>query len=492
MSRAYTPRARSRLLALALLSAVAFAAPAQPTAAPALEPCRLKGIDREVRCGSIEVPENPDAPGKRKLKIHFAVQPAVARDKRPDPVFVFAGGPGQSARSVAGALQPLLAPLNARRDLVYIDQRGTGLSNPLACRLPDRAPPLSESLDAERQIAQMVECVARLRQEHDLAQYATWIAIGDVDSVRGALGYEKVNLWGASYGTRAALEYLRQYPDRVRSAVLDGMAPATMQLPASFAVDGERALAKLIAACALDEACRARHPDLAASIDRLLAAAAGGIAITVPHPLSGQPQSGRLDRGTLSNLLRAPLYAPTLAAVLPHALAQAAGGDFAPLVALSTAVGGSVQENFAEGMHFAVICAEDMPRVDAAATAAAAATRFGTGVLDMYRRICREVPVRPAPEGFVNVPTAKVPVLLLSGGVDPATPPRHGQAVAGAAPNARHLIAPNLGHGVSMHGCAPELVQRFIREGDFTGIDGACLERLPPPRFFEPPRVDGR
>jgi pimeloyl-ACP methyl ester carboxylesterase len=274
--------------------------------------------------------------------------------------------------------------------------------------------------------------------------------------------------------------------------VLDGMAPATMQLPASFAVDGERALSRLIDACAADAACRARHPDLAASIDRLLAAAADGIAIRVPHPLSGEAQSGRLDRGTLANLLRAPLYAPTLAAVLPYTLAQATGGNYAPLVALSTAVSSSVQENFAEGMHFAVICAEDMPRVDAAAAAAAATTRFGTGVLEMYRRICREVPVRPAPEGFFAVPAASAPVLLLSGGVDPATPPRHAEAVAKALPNARHLVAPNLGHGVSMQGCAPELVQRFIRQGSLDGIDGACLQRLPSPRFFEPPRTDGR
>lgn len=476
---------------MALLLALPLAAAGQ---APPLrlEPCRLKGVEREVRCGRIEVPENPDAPGGRRISVQFAVQPAIARDKRPDPVFVFAGGPGQSARGVAGMLQPLLAPLNARRDLVYIDQRGTGLSNPLACRPENRPAPLAEALDPERQVAHAVACIARLRQDNDLAQYATWIAVRDADAVRAALGYGAVNLWGASYGTRAALEYLRQFPDRVRSAVLDGMAPATMQLPASFAVDGEAALAKLVAGCEADAGCRTRHPELKAAIERLLAGIGDGVEVTVPHPLSGARERLRLDRGGLANLLRAPLYAPTLAAVLPYALAQAAQGDYAPLVALATAVGGSAQENFAEGMHFAVICAEDMPRVDDAAAAAAAGTRFGTGVLEMYQRVCREVPVRPAPEGFYAVPAAKAPVLLLSGGLDPATPPRHAEAIAKALPNARHLVAPNLGHGVSMQGCAPELVQRFIRQASFNGIDAACLERLPAPRFFAPPRADGR
>ena len=478
------------LFLLTLLLALPLAAAEQ--AGPSLEACRLKGIARELRCSRIEVPENPDAASRRRIAVHFAVQPAVARDKLPDPLFVFAGGPGQSAMRVAGSLQPLLASLNARRDLVFIDQRGTGRSNPLACRPPGRAAPLAESLDSERQIAQLVDCLRRLRRDSDLAQYATWIAARDVEAVRAALGYVRINLWGASYGTRAALEYLRQFPDRVRAAVLDGMAPASMQLPASFAVDAEHALAAQIAACEAAADCRARYPGLSSSVERLLREADDGIHIKVPHPLSGEPQGGRLDRATLANLLRAPLYAPTLAAVLPYTLAQAAGGDYAPLVALSTAVSGSVAEDFAEGMHFAVICAEDMPRVDAAAAAASAATRFGTGMLDMYRRVCREVPVRPPAAGFFETPPATAPVLLLSGGVDPATPPRHAQAVAAALPNSRHLVAPALGHGVSMQGCATELVQRFIRQANFDAIDGSCLEKLPAPRFFQPPRPDAR
>jgi len=130
-----------------------------------------------------------------------------------------------------------------------------------------------------------------------------------------------------------------------------------------------------------------------------------------------------------------------------------------------------------------------MPRVDSAAVAAAETSRFGTAMLDMYRRVCREVPVRTPPAGFYTVPAARAPVLLLSGGVDPATPPRHAETVATALPNARHLVAPNLGHGVSSQGCGPELVQRFIRQGGFDGIDGGCLARLPPPRFFQPPQV---
>lgn len=478
-----------RFVRLTILAAFAVCAPLAARAqSAALEPCRLQGIEREVRCGRVEVAEDPDAPAGRRIAIHFAVVPALARNKAPDPVFVLAGGPGQAASRVAAQVQPVFAPLNARRDIVYVDQRGTGKSNPLACPPPGRTPTLAETVDQLRAAERLADCLRKL--DADPRQYATWIAVRDLDAVRAALGAERINLWGGSYGTRAALEYLRQFPQRVRAVVLDGVAPADMALPASFAVDAEAALRRLLAHCTRDADCGARYPRLAADIDGLLARVASGLQIAVAHPLTGRTESLRLDRAAVAGLLRAPLYAPPLAAVLPHALAEAARGEFAPLVAVSTSLAARVAENFAEVMHFAVICAEDLPRIDAAALARARATRFGTTFVELYRNACRDVPVRAVPAAFYEIPAADVPVLILSGGADPATPPRHGQAVARRLPRALHLVAPNLGHGVSAQGCAPELIARFVRQAGFDGIDGGCLERLPAPLFFRPPADD--
>jgi pimeloyl-ACP methyl ester carboxylesterase len=336
-----------------------------------------------------------------------------------------------------------------------------------------------------RQAERLRTCLAKL--DADLRQYATWIAMRDVDAVRAALGYEQINLWGGSYGTRAALEYLRQFPAHVRSAVLDGAAPPDMMLPASFSIDADAALARVTAACARDVDCAARYPRLAADLDRLLATLGGHAAraITVAHPLTGRRETLPLDRDTFAGLLRPPLYAPQLAALLPYALAEAATDNFAPLIALGTALGGT-EDNFFEGMHFAVICAEDVPRLTAAAKERAARTRFGAAFTEMYERICRGVPARPVPAAFYDIPASKVPVLILSGGADPVTPPRYGDAVARKLGNARHLIAEHVGHGVSQQGCAPELVQRFIREAKVDAVDGACLAQLPAPRFFQP------
>jgi pimeloyl-ACP methyl ester carboxylesterase len=468
-----------------VLAAVLLLAACRPGAGPradGLEPCRLPGVEREILCGAVSMPEDPDAPGGRKIDIHYAVVPALARNKQPDPMFVFAGGPGQAATRVLGITMPIFAELNARRDIVFIDQRGTGKSNPLDCA--DDEPSLVATLDPSQQVERLQRCLRELRA--DTRQYATWIAVDDFDAVRMKLGAARINLWGGSYGTRAALEYLRRYPQHVRTAVLDGVAPPDMTLPAAFALDADAALAGLSTTCRSDERCRTRFPDFDARIGALLERADSGFEITVSDPLTGQPQTLQVDRRLLASLLRVPLYVPALGAVLPQALAEAEGGDYNGLVALSVAVSGRVNENFALGMHFAVICAEDLPRLGPTHRKAAAATRFGTTFTDLYADACTSIATRPVPEGFYQVPRAAVPVLVLSGGLDPATPPRHGASVAERLGNARHVVSPHLGHGLSGQACAPRLITRFVREGDFVNLDAECLEKLPAASFFEP------
>lgn len=481
-----SPLSVRRLSLLALLAALVAAMSgcrnSDQLATDALTACRLRGIDREVRCGSVRVPENPDAPNGPAIEIRFAVVPAVARNKEADSVLVLAGGPGQAATRIAGQVMPLFAKLNARRDIVFIDQRGTGGSNALECPVDDSS--LAESVEPARQIERLQQCLRTLKS--DLAQYATWIAVRDFDAVRTKLLVPRFNLWGASYGTRAALEYLRQFPDRVRTVVLDGVAPPDMVLPASFALDAEAALDRLIDVCRRDSACNARYPDLAARIEALLVRAKAGFEATVRHPLTGVQETLKIDRGLLSALLRTPLYVPQLSALLPYALAEAGRGNFDPLLAMTLALSGGVSEDFAYGMHLAVVCAEDQPLMTPALQARARASRFGGSMVDFYAGVCEAVPIRPVPSGFVAVNPAPVPVLVLSGGLDPATPPRHGAAVAAKLGNARHLVAPNLSHGVSGQACVPELITRFIRSAAFDGIDDECLKRLRPARFFEP------
>jgi pimeloyl-ACP methyl ester carboxylesterase len=447
----------------------------------ALEPCRLPGLEREARCGTVSVPADPAAPEGKKFAVRYAVLPALARIKLDDPVFVLAGGPGQAATGVAGQVAPIFDKLNARRDLVFVDQRGTGASAPFACPQPASE---FEEFDAQRAVERLRECARAATI--DPALLPTWIATRDLEAVRAALGAEQINLWGASYGTRAALDYLRQFPQRVRSVVLDGAAPPDMALPAAMSVDADAALEAALARCAADPACSARYPDLRATVARLLDQAAQGQRISVADPLTGRRTELALSPTLLAALLRAPLYVPTYAAVLPYALAEAGAGRFEPLAALAAGLAGPVSRNFAEGMHYAVVCAEDLPRIDAAARQQAAATRLGTTIIELYAQACGALRAGAVPAEFYTVPASRVPVLILSGGADPATPPRHGEAVAQRLGNALHLVAPQLGHGVSGAGCAPDLIARFVRQASFDGIDGACLQKIPAPSFFQP------
>lgn len=481
---------RSRILRWAawlpaLWLASAATAGAAEDAAPAA--CRVKGLKHEVLCGHVTRALDPAQPGGTTIAVHYVVVPAAARYKRADPVFFFAGGPGQSAIALAGSVLPLFQRLNHRRDLVFIDQRGTGRSAPLACDAEDGLP-LAQRLDAKRGLARLTACLASLRElpHGDLRQYTTSIAMADADAVRAALGAPQINLVGGSYGTRAALDYLRQFPSRVRRVVLDGVAPPDMMLPVSMGQDVEAALARLFADCEREPACSTRHPRLRMHWQELLGGAPQRASVV--DPLDGQPTEVSIDADLLATAVRGPLYAPGLAAALPFAIDEAAAGRYSALVGLAGALGGGARGvRLFEGMHFSVVCAEDAPDPSASPTSG-----LGAVYQRPYAALCRDWPRGSVSPAFRDLPTSPVPVLAFSGTLDPVTPSRHGERVVKAlGPRARHVVVPNAGHGVMAIGCTREVMHRFIDaedEAQALAVDAGCLARLPRPPAFEPPR----
>ena len=480
------------MIALAALAAPAASA-AEAAAEPALlQPCRLRGVEHEARCGAVVRPLDPTRPDGPTIEVRFAVLPALARRKHPDPVFLLAGGPGQSAIEIAGAVEQLMARLVNRRDIVLVDQRGTGRSAPLTCEVPAPTTPLAELADPARQRAALRRCRERLQglPHGDLRQYTTTIAMADVDAVRQALGAAQVNLVGASYGTRAALEYLRQFPHAVRRVVLDGVAPPDMALPAAFAPDAQTAFDALATACEAEPACAAQYPDLQPRWREVLAALPREVALA--HPVTGVDERFVLTREAAVSMLRLPLYLPVLASALPLAVGEAAAGRFAALAGLAAAMGGRRGAlDLAEGMHFSVVCAEDAPRL--ASAPAAPAPAFGTTFADLYRDTCATWPRGSVPEAFYTMPPAPAATLVLSGGIDPVTPPRHGERAAQAlGTKARHVIVPKAGHGVMGIGCMRDVLYRFIdaeTDTDALAVDTACVESIPRPPAFQPVRA---
>lgn len=474
------------LLLLLVIAASALPAHAADTR-PGLQPCRLQGVETSAWCGTLRRPLDPAQPQGRQIDIHYAVLPALARNRKEDPVLFFAGGPGQSAMDLAGPVSRMLARLLNRRDVVLVDQRGTGRSAPLLCEEPALTAPLAMATDTAGALKRLRECRAQLEKlpHGDLRHYTTWVAMQDADAVRQALGVAQVNLVGGSYGTRAALEYLRQFPQAVRRVVIDGVAPPDMVLPASFSTDNQAALDAVFTACAAEPACTARHPRLRADWQALLASLPR--EVNVQHPITGQPERFTLTRDMLLGLVRAPLYVPALASALPLALGQATQGRFEALMGVGSGLGGGAGRLW-EGMHFSVVCAEDLPRLAQAADRPGA--DYGDSFAEQYRRICADWPRGTVPPAFYSVPVAKVPVLLLSGGADPVTPPRHGQRVAQAlGAQARHVVVPQAGHGVMALPCMRDVLFRFIdaAEGaDALKVDADCARNIPRPPAFQP------
>jgi pimeloyl-ACP methyl ester carboxylesterase len=477
----------------------ASAAPASVPAAGAgpafsgLKPCRLPGVEHAAQCGTLRRPLDPSLPQGVQIDVHVAVLPALARYKRPDPVAFFAGGPGQSAIAMAGMLHAQFARLATRRDFVFVDLRGTGRSAPLMCPEAEPAQPLRERVDTEAARARLAACRAALeRLPHgDLRRYTTTLAVQDVEAVRQALGAPALNVMGASYGTRAALEYARQFPQAVRRMVLDGVAPPDMVLPLSFGEDAQAAFDAVLRSCENDAPCRARHPNLHADWSAMLASLPR--PVTVRHPVTGLPETLTLTREAVTALVRTPLYVPALAAGLPHAVSQAAQGCFEPLVGLGVALGGGERAlRLAEGLHFSVVCAEDAPRLPAApAGAAAPESVFREPLLATYREACRDWPRGEVPEAFYTVSQASAPTLVLSGGADPVTPPRHGERVARAlGAQARHVVVPHAGHGLLAIGCLRDAVVRFVQAEDAAAaqaVELGCAKDVPRPPAWRAP-----
>lgn len=474
--------ARAAWCLVGLLAAAAACTRGARPQAP-LRPCVLPGVPREARCVDVDVPLDWEAPAAGTLRVHAAVLPAEGSRALPDPLFVFAGGPGQAAGHVAELTLGLFGGLTARRDVVFVDQRGTGQSHPLDCPDAGQRLPAHEHYDMDAGRRRLTACRdALVARGEDLRQYATWLAVRDVDRVREVLGYEQLNAWGASYGTRAALEYARQFPGRVRALVLDGVAPADVVLPVAMAEDTDAALDAWVAACRADPACGGAPLDDA--LKRLLDPDAGVTTTTTRDAFFGQPAMLTLGHAQRLGLVRGPLYVPTLGAIWPYAVRAAADGDFTPLVGLEAALSGLA---LSQGMHFSVLCAEDVPRLTPSLRAQAARTRAGTAFLDEYDDACRGWPTRPVPPAYFEPSTVAAPTLLLSGALDPATPPRHAQALAQRLPHATHVVARALAHGVSGRGCGPQLVQRFVRDLSLGELDAGCLDDLPFPTAFRPP-----
>ena len=460
-----------------------LAMPPSPQGKPA--PCAEPPLARMgATCRQVRVPENPAAPSGRTIGLHVITVPAQSTASHADPVFVLVGGPGQGAASLAAGLALEHAALNRDRDLIFMDQRGTGRSRALTCPAAESgvAPLLKSLVDST-----VVEaCRRHLSGQADLSFYGTPQVVADIETVRQALGLRQLNLHATSYGTRVALEYLRRYPRNVRSTILVGAAPVGMQAPLYYARDAQSAIDALTRDCSADAACAklGRVNELAEAV--LRRAAAGQLRGTVTDPVTGAQHVVTPTRGWTAEVIRHELYSAYTAARLPAALHQAATGDATTLVTRGLARRRMLESQIALGVLLSTTCSEDVRSIDRGVIARVTAGTFlGDSRVRDQIRACSTWPVTPLPAGFGAVGPSSSPVLLVTGANDPVTGPSWAASVAARLENAQHVIVPYAGHGFDglrnaqcLSVIQTAFVRRPARVTDFAPCLGS-IERIP-------------
>jgi len=442
-------------------------------------PCFIEGVTSRAACHQISVPEDWSKPSGRQVKLNVAVLPSAGVNKDGSALFVLAGGPGQAATHYGDLINKELDRALATRPIILMDQRGTGGSNGLKCEFGGST--LAE-VQAQSSGKELEQCRGKWG-DVALQHYTTPDVVRDMDAVRQRLGFEKLDIWGASWGTRTALLYMRQYPQHVRSAVLDGVTGPNSPLFLNEAKYAQAALDTLFKDCQADKACASAFPGLRArAMARLQQEGAQPVQYIGPD---GKLATMSLEQDMLRQIVRGALYSPEGAARLPFALDRLSAGDATPILAIANSATGFIRETMFHGATFSSLCAEELPRAPAAAVEQASASSFArASFYNGWSEGCAGWPVKPLPAGYDQPVRANVPVLLLSGALDPVTPPASAKLVQAHLPRAWHVIAPASGHNVTAMPCAGKVIAEFIDKADGGGLDTACLSRPKRPPFM--------
>jgi pimeloyl-ACP methyl ester carboxylesterase len=436
-------------------------------------------------CGTLTVPEDRSNPSGRQIGLHVAVVPAAAHAK-PDPFFALAGGPGEASTSFFAWLPGLYADVHATHDIVLVDQRGTGASHPLALpALPDTTGLSAPEADAKL-TAWAKDGLAAL--DADPRFYTSSVAADDLDAVRAALGYDTIDLYGTSYGGELAQYYLRQHPDRVHVAVMDGTTPLDVPVLERMGATSGQALDLLLARCGRDPACAAAFPNLATEWSTLVAAFREGVTVT--DPTSGT--TGVADLATIGPALHNALLTEAAAAQLPLAIHLAAAGQWDQVNELVPPSDASPSGGATLLMRDEILCSEAWARWDPAEVARVGGASYAVPFVQAWARgmatICRYLPTGVVPADDAAPVQTDIPVLWLAGDADPQDPPSNLATVPSQEPNARVVVMPAQEHVVGHLGCGPQVIAQFIDAGTATGLDTSCVAQgaAPAPTFHLP------
>jgi pimeloyl-ACP methyl ester carboxylesterase len=454
-----------------------------------LEDCRISigpGYPgTKARCGTMLRPENPDDSSSPVIELRIAVVPALNLVPEADAVVPIAGGPGQGSVEFYLSVKGAFEGLRRNRDILLVDQRGTGASSRMDCPIDDDALLFETEFTVDDVLQYTEECLEAL--PHDPRFFTTSVAVTDLEAVREALGYTRLNLYGVSYGSRVAQHFARRYPDSTRTVIIDGVVPPQISLGPEIATESQWAVDKALARCREDAGCNEAFPNVDETFDRVVAELREApVQVTVPHPNTGRLEEVAFGIGQFGGAVRLQLYSANSIALLPLFVHEAGQGNFAPVAAQFMLTAMSMRDALAIGMHNAVMCTEDVPFLDETTIdyKAIEDSYMGLFQLETLRAMCDSWPAGPIDDGFKTPVASDVPFLLLSGDADPITPPRYADMAAVALGNATHLVGKHQGHGQIMVGCMGNIVADFVDAASPLELDTACMERSFVAPFF--------
>ncbi len=440
----------------------------------------------KAHCATLSVPENYAEPNGKKIDLFIAKIKSMSKNPETDPFTLLAGGPGQSATESYLMMRGALEKIRKRRDILLVDQRGTGNSNQMQCAPDDEeyADPFVYDPEVIKEMTR--ECLQEL--PGDPRFYSTSVAVKDLENVRQAIGFEQWNLWGGSYGTRVAQHYLRRYPQHTRTVVLDAVAPPPLNLGPDIALESQRAVDQMIERCAEDEVCQKNFPELGKHINELVARLKERPeTISFENFSTGEIETMEFGEAHLALTIRMLLYSAHGVSILPTMLHSAyAQNNFAPLARRAQLVADDLGNALSLGMHNSVVCTEDVPfyNVDKIDPDALNKTYMGTAAIDSLQDMCSLWPEGEMDADFKELVESEHPVLVLSGSIDPITPPAYAEMILPGLKNSLHIVNQNQGHIQSGVGCMPTVVAKFVDEASVENLSADCLKRQTAEPFF--------
>jgi len=463
--------------ALVVAAALILSASRRPPIAPPAfvpKPCAAAMPPARASCGTVDVPEDRSTPGGRAIPINVVVVHPV-KPPTGTPMFHLEGGPGIGATPAASFYLGPGAAYGESRDIVLIDQRGTGASAALHCPQERQRRVWDDEYDPDA-----VDACRRVLEQHaDLTQYSTENAAADIDDVRTALGYDRIDVWGLSYGTELAQAYMKRSPSHVRAAVLVGLVPLDLRQPLFHALNAQRVLDLLFYECARDAACNQKYPrvriEWTAVLQRL---DSGPVSVTV------KGETIELRRGPFGELVRNMLGTSTGQRAVLGLIHAAAGGDFTGFVATENGAAAPV----AEGLYLSIVCSEAQPRIPADVTPFTSGTFLGSYRVDQERAACAHWPRRAVASSFYEPPPDNgIPTLVLSGSMDHVATPDWAWEYCRTRKNCTLVTIPEMGHGPfdldrwTEGECFDRVAIGFF--SDPTHADSSCVARMRPSPF---------